>query len=241
MKKFSILLYLGAIILVAGCGHTNELANFDLNSKTFYFEDSIAPGAKKVKVDFDSPLTVNVDVNSGKTNVLGGIFSAVAAVGSAIVSSTTKTKLENAIDASTMALYVSDGIEKTLTRYYNIKSVETLGDNPEYIVETILDKIQLGSTKEGVGVLVEATSRIIDKKLATIVWEKSNKNIIPVHETKALNNTKTDKRINAVVSAAQLADLSEEEIQSIVYEAAEGAGKLIAETLRDDISDIRTN
>jgi len=164
MKKTTQLIYFTIILLFAGCGHTNELVKFNLNNKTFYFEDSVAPDAQKVKVDFNSPLKVNVNLNTGKTKTLGGLFSAISAVGSAIISSKTKDKLENALSGSKMASYVSSGIEKTLTQFYNIKNVGSLNNNPMFIVETELTKIQIGSTKDGVGVLVNAKSRIMDKK-----------------------------------------------------------------------------
>lgn len=241
LKKIIISFVYTLLLLFTGCGHTNELANYDLQSKTFHFEDGIAGGAQQVAVDFTTPLGTKKSLfSSGGFSAALDVAEAIGSVASAIVSSETSEKLRNAIDMNEMAYYVSEGIENTLVRYYDIQSVESVSEQPMFIVETILTKCQLGSNETGVGVLVEATSRIIDRATATIVWEYEGSNVVPIKES-AHSFDRTVNTVSSVIGAAQLANLSEEEIQASVYDAAAGAGALIAEVLREDISELRSN
>ena len=243
MRNIIIVFCLSSAFILTGCGHTNELAKYDLTSKAFYFEDAVAPGAQQVNVDFSSPLESKVGVGkSENVSAWLDIAGAVTSIVSAVVSSETQEKLESAIDMNEVAYYVSQGIEEALARYYTVQSVESLQDNPEFIVETILISCQLGSSDKGVSILVEASSRIIDRKTATIVWEYSDSNVVPVTETGSSYTDPTGvSSALSVISAAQLADLSEKEIQAGVYNAAAGAGAMIAEVLREDIAEIRGN
>lgn len=240
MKKILIPLVTLMVLLFTGCGHTNELANYDLQSKTFHFEDGIAGGAQQVNVDFTTPLGTKKSLfSSGGFSAALDVAEAVSSIASAVVSSETNEKLRNAIDMNEMAYYVSEGIEKTLVRYYDIQGVESVTEQPMFIVETTLTKCQLGSNETGVGVLVEATSRIIDRTTATVVWEYEGSNVVPIKES-AHSFDRTINTVSSVIGAAQLANLSEEEIQASVYDAGAGAGALIAEVLREDIAEIRS-
>lgn len=241
MKKTLVFISVLTVLMLTGCGHTNELANYDLQSKTFHFEDGIAGGAQQVNVDFSSPLGAEKSLfSSGGFSAALDVAEAVSSVASAIVSSETNEKLRNAIDMNEMAYNVSEGIEKTLVRYYDIQGVESISEQPMFIVETTLTKCQLGSNETGVGVLVEATSRIIDRTTATVVWEYEGSNVVPIKES-AHSFDRTINTVSSVIGAAQLANLSEEEIKASVYDAAAGAGALIAEVLREDIAEVRSN
>lgn len=146
LKKIIIPFALVIIFLFTGCGHTNELANYDLQSKTFHFEDGVAGGSQQVAVGFTTPLGTKKSLfSSGGLSAALDVAEAVSSVASAIVSSKTSKKLRNAVDMNEMAYYVSEGIEKTLARYYDIQSVESISEQPMFIVETILTKCQLGS------------------------------------------------------------------------------------------------
>lgn len=240
MKKILIPLVTLMVLLFTGCGHTNELANYDLQSKTFHFEDGVSGGAQQVSVDFSTPLGTEKSLfSSGGFSAALDVAEAVSSIASAVVSSETNEKLRNAIDMNEMAYYVSEGIEKTLVRYYNIQGVESVTEQPMFIVETTLTKCQLGSNETGVGILVEATSRIIDRTTATVVWEYEGSNVVPIKES-AHSFDRAVNTVSSVIGAAQLANLSEEEIQASVYDAAAGAGALIAEVLREDIAEIRS-
>ncbi len=240
MKQILYVLFIMTIILFTGCGHTNELAKYDLHSKSFYFEDAVASGAQEVNVDFTTPLGTEKNIySSGGFSAAVDVAEVIGSVASAVISSETESKLENVIDVSKMAYYVSEGMERTLTRYYDIQSVESQSSDPMFIVETTLTKCKLGSSERGVSILVEATSRIIDRNTATIVWEYNGDNIVPISTTTG-SLDRTTNAVSSIVSAAQLADLSEEEFETAVYDAAEGVGALIAEVLREDISEIRS-
>ncbi len=239
LKKIIIPFASVLIFLFTGCGHTNELANYDLQSKTFHFEDGVAGGAQQVQVDFTTPLGTKKSLfQSGGFSAALDVAEAVGSVVSAVVSSETAEKLVNSVDPAQMAYYVSEGIERTLTRFYDIKSVESQDEAPMFIVETVLTKCKLGSSDLGVSILVEATSRIIDRKTAKIVWEYEGTNIVPIRKSTG-SFDRTTNTVASVIGAAQLATLSEEEIQNSVYDAAAGAGALIAEVLREDISKTR--
>jgi hypothetical protein len=240
MKKLLVPLFTVALLIFTGCGHTNELANYNLQSQTFLFEYGVASGAQQVSVDFTTPLgTEKTLFSKGGFSAALDIAEAVGTAVSAIVSAETTEKLVNAIDVNEMAYYTSEGIENTLSRFYDIKSAASAEEPYNFIVETILTRCQLGSNETGVGVLVEATTRIIDKESANIVWEYEGENVVPLREG-AYSFDRTVNTVSSVIGAAQLAGLSEEEIKASVDAAAAGVGALIAETLREDISEVRS-
>ena len=230
------------LVFFSGCGHTNELAKYDLQSKSFHFVDGVAAGAQRVSVDFTTPLGTEKSLfSSGGFSAAVDVAEAVSSVASAVISADASEKLENAVNVSEMAYYVSEGIERTLTTYYDIRGVESEDEQSMFIVETVLTDCALGSNESGVGILVEASSRIIDRTTATVVWEYEGTNVVPVRESGGRSFDRTVNTVSSVIGAAQLADLSEEEIQKRVYDAAAGAGALIAEQLREDIAEVRAN
>ena len=241
MKKALVLISVFSVLIFTGCGHTNELAKYDLQSKTFYFEDGVASDAQSVSVNFTTPLgTEKSFFSSGGFSAALDVAEAVSSVASAVISADATQKLERAVDVNEMAYYVSEGMEKALVRYYDIQGVESQNESM-FIVETILTKCQLGSNETGVGILVEATSRIIDRQTATVVWEYEGTNVVPIRESGGYSIDRTVNTVSSVIGAAQLVDLSEEEIRTRVYNAASGAGAQIAEVLREDISEVRSN
>lgn len=228
------------LVFLAGCGHTNELAKYDLQSKTFHFEDGVAGGAQQVAVNFSTPLGTETELfSSGGFSAAFDAVEAVSSIVSAAVSAETVEKLRGAVDMNEMAYYVSEGMERTLTNFYDIRGVESEIEQSMFIVQTTLTKCQLGSNESGVGVYVEATSRIIDRATANIVWEYEGGHVVPIREGSA-SFDQTVNTVSSVIGAAQLANLSEEEIQESVYNAASGAGALIAEQLREDIAEVRS-
>ncbi len=230
-----------ALVFLTSCGHTNELANYDLKSKTFHFEDGVAGGAQQVAIDFSTPLGTGTELfSSGGFSAAFDAVEAVSSIASAALSADVVEKLRDAVDMNEMAYYVSEGMERTLTNFYDIRGVESDDEQSMFIVETILTKCQLGSNESGVGVYVEATSRIIDRTTANIVWEYEGANVVPIREGSS-SFDQTVNTVSSVIGAAQLANLSKEEIQASVYDAASGAGALIAEQLREDIAEVRTN
>lgn len=241
MKKILLLALISLLLFFTGCGHTNELAKYDLQSQTFLFEYGVSSGAQRVSVDFTTPLgTKKTLFDNGNFSAAFDIAEAVGSVVSAVVSSETNDKLVNAVDVSEMARYTSDGMENTLARYYGIHTVTSLHEPHKFIVETILTNCRLGSNETGVGVLVEANTRIIDKETAKIIWEYDDANVVPLREG-SNSFDQTTNVVSSVIGAAQLATLSEEEIRRSADEAAAGVGSLIADRLREDISELRSN
>ncbi len=228
MRNYLLLIVFGGSLFLFGCAHTNELAKYDLSGKKIMFNESIQPKARKIEV--------TTAESYGKKDK-NSLLSTITSIGTSILNSDSRSKLENAVDTDSLVYHVSDGMKYALETYLSIKPVKDLNENPQFIVETNLKSCKLVSSQYGVNVKVTALSRIVDRNTGKLVWENSESESVPVGAQDYSGTGSDSKSIDKVFTAVQLAALSPKEIDSKVYQAAEEVGRMMSETLRKDISE----
>jgi hypothetical protein len=86
---------------------------------------------------------------------------------------------------------------------------------------------------------VRAKSRMIDRKTGSIIWDDAESHTVPLtHTFGAAFAPKAVSSAASIYNAVELLSLSEEEIRSVIDQAAAQAGREIAETLREDIAEM---
>ncbi len=226
MKKLFIPLLFITAIYFAGCAHTNELAKYNLTGKNMLFSNHVSANARELQF-------VNSD-QSEKGKGKSDLLSAIASIGSDILSETSKNKIANAVSTDSIANYVSSGLKNALITFENIKPVNSMDANPQFVTETTIEQCQMIVGTDHVSISVQASSRIIDRNSGNIVWDDNETETIPVEENYS-GNKDNSQTLNKVLGAVQLASLSEKEIQRIVNQAAINAGRQIGETFRKDV------
>ena len=207
-----------------GCGHTNDLANYEVRGKGMLFQNHVAPEARQIKIEFsESP---------GDKGIIGVITS----VGSEIISAENKRKLINSVDTRLLAVSIANGFQKAVETYLDVQTVESVDENPNFITDVTLEDCRLIASANGVQVNVRAAARFIDKRTGGLVWEYKETETVPLRNNAPLPDRELNK-IGNVFSAMQLANMSEEELNNAVSAAAEEVGNMIGETLRQDIAD----
>ena len=228
MKYFSLFFsLLLAGILISGCSHTNELAKYNINGQGMLFNDQTSGDAASLQI-----VNSTTGQNKEEKKDLGSVL---ASIGSDILSETSKQKIIDAVKTDSMASYVSEGLKNALVTYLSVKPVESVNDNPQFIVETTLTSCKLLTSQSGVSVQVEATARIIDRTTGAIVWDDSETETVPIRSNGNYADQDKNQTLNKVLGAVQLASLSETEIQNVVNQASKSAGRLMGDTLREDI------
>ncbi len=225
MKKLYLLsFFITSILILAGCGHTNELAKYNLKDQGVLFRNSVSPDAAVIEIVSENP--------SGKKNDKD-ILSVIASVGSEILNETSKSKIRKAVSTDSVADNVSAGLKEALLLYLEIKPVDSINDNPKFIVETTINQCKLINRSSGAFVSVSAESQIIDRATGKVVWDDSESETVPVTMNRNNIGGNSDK-IENVLNAIQLSSLSEKQIQRVVNNASKSAGNLMGNTLRED-------
>ena len=161
------------------------------------------------------------------------LISVIASVGSDILNETSISKIQNAVSTDSVAENVSAGLKEAMLAYLSIRPVESINDNPRFIVETTVSECKLINRSSGAYVNVRAQSQIIDRETGKIVWDNDESDTVPVKKNSNNIQGNSDK-IENVLNAIQLSSLSEKEIQRVVNNASKNAGNLMGNTLRED-------
>ncbi len=227
-RRFLLALALIPFALLAGaCGHTNKLARYDVMGKSALFRSSSTSDAASGISLIESP--------SKNT-----VTEVIAAVGSVIVGDQARRKLERAINGDSIAHAISQGIRTSTADYLNMRPVESIANDPDFIVETELTECRIVSSSAGIALRVEGNSRVVDRRSGGIVWEDSESHTIPLsHTYLAAFGPKVVSSGMSIFNAVQLLNLSEEDIRSVVENASLDAGREIGETLREDVADMK--
>ena len=231
MKILFLSLLFLAVLVLAGCAHTNELAKYDLTGKGMLFSNHVSANARRLQFVNYTP----DEKDKGKKDLL----STIASIGSNILSETSKSKIADAVSTDSIANYVSAGLENVLITFENIKPVKSMDNNPQFVTETTIDQCQMVVGTEHVSISVQASSRIIDRNSGNIIWDDNETETVPVEENYS-NDKDNSHTLNKVLGAVQFASLSKTEIQTIVNQAAVNAGKQIGETFRKDVVKLRS-
>lgn len=219
-----LLFVLPLLLLGIGCGHTNNLARYKIGGRTAYFR-TLVTGSAGSSISVDNP-----------SDHWAGDIAAI--VGSIVLSDQASDKLARAINADSIALALGQGVEQSTIDYFDLHPVASLGDGPEYLVETELTEYRLISTAEGISAQVCGTSRIVHRASGAIVWEDSENRTVPLTVTTPSGDGTEARSASSATNATLLLSLEENELRRIINDAALTVGREIGDTLRDDLAEL---
>lgn len=226
MKKFTLIISLFAlVVLLTSCGSTSNLSKYDLDSKTFYFEENVTSPETSVRI-----YTSNEHHKDG--NIFTDMVEIAKTIGTSVITAETQKKVQNSVNNTQIAKTIADGMENTLNKYLRIKPTRTLDDEAKFIVTTSLEECSLVSNNYGVYMQAKANVQIVDRATGGIVWEN---NETRSSQLRYSENTKIKtKSVTGFIQMAELAMLSDEEISTAIYGATKEIGKQMGETFRED-------
>lgn len=226
--RFVFLALAATTTLFIGCGHTNNLAKYNVAGKTALFRVYSSTTGSSFAV-VESPDNDNV------------IADIAAALGSGIMSDQARKKLQNAAQPDSITAAVAKGMWSAATDYLGLRPVDNIADDPDLIVETELTEFKLVSGSGGIVARVKAKSRIIDRRTGGLVWDNSESHNIALSNTlPGLFGPDVVQTGVGVFNAIQLLNMSEEDIRTVLNAAAETAGREIGETLREDVAEMHS-
>jgi hypothetical protein len=209
-------------LLVAACCHTNSLSDYTWNGDKLLFTYSVEPGATSVRLNINSP---------APTNAVADILTGA---GSDILSNEAQKKLDGAVRPDGIAASVTAGIEKVLTTQLMVKA-GTRAENPDFIVETLLEECSIFSGSTGLGLHIKAQTEIIHRPSGRRVWRDCMSEDAVIRHTPLggipLPGVGTAA---SLYNAAEFFKLSEKEIQDHILAAAEETGRQLGQSLRED-------
>jgi uncharacterized small protein (DUF1192 family) len=226
LKKMNPFVILIAAVLLYSCGSTNNLSDYKLNEETVFFDEIVAMTSAQVEIVHNN----NNKTDKSDLDVLGDI---AASIGKAVLTSGAEEKLRNAAKPRLVVEDISYGVEQALVKYLMIKPTKVLDMDARFIVNTTLEELKILSTTNGVYMRCKATVSITDRQTGGLVWENTEAENVPIRKTYGSSNATAA----TIAQAADLASLSEEEMEQAVESASNEVGRLMAETLRKDISE----
>ncbi len=217
-------------LLFINCSHTNELAKFNLLSKTVLFKYYSNSDLTRVHVSID-------DEHFYKDDPFTVILTDI---GESYAESEIREKLQRALNPDSISFSISKGIEEGLITYYEMKTADTLSDKPDYIVETRFERFRLSSNNIGVFANIDSRVMIIDRKTAKTVWENHESSHVPIYDVViSYTGSRTMRTTKSIINAIRLMQMTEEEIAIAVNISAAEVGKQQSDQLREDIADSR--
>ena len=225
MKKLYFFLLAAISVLLYSCGSTNNLADYDLRQQTIFFDEIVAMTSAQVEI-------VHSNNKQAKTelDVLGEIATSI---GKAVLTNETEAKLREAARPRLVVDDISNGVENALVKYLMVVPSRTLDMDAKFVVTTTLEELKILSTTGGVYMRCKATVTITDRQSGGLVWENTEAENVPIRRSySSSNNTAA-----TIAQAADLASLSQEEMEQAVESASNEVGRLMTETLRQDINE----
>jgi|WetSurMetagenome_2_1015567.scaffolds.fasta_scaffold142094_2 hypothetical protein len=224
-KIYYLLFFIIFSFLSLNCTHVNELYKYDLSSGTFYFKYYVNPKVSQVDVELN---------NYEYGNKLPLII--LTEIGESYLGNAVKEKLNRAIKPDSITKLISDGIKEGLITYYNIIPVDSLGDEPDYIVETQLNGFTLTSNSNGVYANIDTKIFIISQGNAGTAWESGMCSSYPIQDILlGYSSSPWVRTAGGVINAVRLMQMTEEEIKAAINATVLEASKDQTERLREDI------
>ncbi len=225
MKKLNLVLLVVVAIFLYSCGSTNNLSDYKLKQQTIFFDEIIVMTSAQVEIIHNNNNKGNSDLE-----VLGEIATSL---GKAVLTSETENKLREAAKPRLVVEDISYGVEQALVKYLMVEPTKTLDMDAKFVVTTTLEELKILSTTNGIYMRCKATVSITDRQSGGLVWENCEAENVPIRRNSVSSNTTAA----TIAQAADLATLSEKEMEQAVESASNEVGRLMAETLRKDISD----
>lgn len=235
MKTKILIIFLLSLFLAA-CAHTNKLENYNLKAKKVLFDDRVSANARQLEITTKSSYNKKDDEKEKEKD--NEFLEQLAGILAGGFSESTKDDIVDAVDTESLIAHISEGMKNTLTKYLNVEIVNSMYEEPDYIVENSLERCKLNVSKSSTTIYVSAESRILDLKSGDVVWDNTESKSIPLSGIISVGNKKFDSQIEAdLFLLGQLASLPKEEVNNKIGLAAEEVGRDMGETLREDIAE----
>jgi hypothetical protein len=226
MKRLLFLPALPLVLLLAACGHTNQLAKYNVKGQTATFRAFASGSAASSEVRIENP-----DMGSGFGLLQKAVASATDDEGF--------KKLQRATNGDSIASAVGEGVRQSMVDYLTIKPVANGATESNLIVETEVTDYSLIASSSGTSVHVLAKARVIDRKSGEVIWEDLKSHTVPLSDsyfaTTIGGNVATGM---SIANIAKLYALSEEQMRTVIHDAARDAGKEIGDVLREDVAEL---
>jgi len=234
--KLKLLVFLIGILIINACSSVNNLKDYDLVGKTFYFDEVIGKNANQIIIS-DNYNYSNEQNKSNTDKALDIIGNIGTAIGKSLTESEVREKIERNSNPKDIVNSVSKGIEKTLIQYLNIKIEDNLQGEYDYIVTTTLEEVALRSGTYGTYINVEVLCTITSRKDGKIVWQQSESESVTLRGQSA--SSSDSKILKDISQIAALASLTDAEIKTAIENASLEVGRNIANDLREDLSNVK--
>ncbi len=222
------LIFLFILTGLLGCAHTNYIKDYNMSGKKYMFKQYVN----------GNNTGAWIDLSTGSYSDKGGWVSVILTeIGEGFAEGKVREKLERTLKADSITKSISDGVKEGLKTYYLIETVDSLSQNPDYIVETRFNKITFSSDAYGISANMRASVRMIDRKSAKTVWENSESYRLPIKDVYISYVGGPYVRTGAsVVNLVRLLEMTDDEIKYAINELAKEVGFRHTETLREDIA-----
>lgn len=229
MSKITFSLF--AVVLIAGCARTNELANYNVRGSNLIIREHVAYEARTIQFEEISSSSTKKDNEESVSDVI----EAIAEISSGILSSEARQKLQQAVDTESMVSYISASLAETFDTYLDMKIVESMDEDPAFITEVTLNSCKLILSSSSMSVYAKASAEVFDRSTGNLVWENSESETIPLEDMtgKGVNEKTVEKFLNAL----KLNTLKPEELNAVLGNAVSEIGYEMGSTLRNDISE----
>jgi len=212
-----------AAFFLFGCGHTNNLAKYNVRSQSYFYRHGVSYGAA----------SVNASLNSIDTSAAA---QAQTSITSNITNTQLQSKLSRAAHPDQIESFLSRGMEDAVKTYLNATSASSV-NSAAFIVETQLKTYQLNSSATNVSAAVSGCSRIIERKSGAVIWEDCETKNIPLHNVQVIGGDAAGA-VASIANAAELLAMSDEDLRQVINQAAQEAGSQLGETLREDVANM---
>ena len=224
--KYHLLFLIILFFFSLNCTHVNELYKYDFSSRLCYFKYYANP--KISSADFQ------LSDYSYSNNFLFGII--LESIGESYLENGVREKLKKAIQPDSITLTISEGIKEGLMTYYDIVPVDSISDEPDFIVETQLNGFSLSSNTYGIYANIDSRVSIISRQNAGTAWESDVCSSYPVRDIVTGYSTNPWIRTTGgVINAVRLMQMTEEEIKECINVTVQDVSKEQTERLRQDI------
>lgn len=224
LQQLRILSFFVITAAFIGCGHTNELARYDMSEKKVFFQYRAAADA----VDADAFIS---------TPTVNPLVDIISAVGSGIATDAAKGKLDRALSPDTLALHLATAIQGNAMTMLRMVPAASMDENPDFVFETTLDNYTVSTDQTAIMISVTGTSALYDRTTGECIWEYDASKTIAVSESyySVLLPSEFQTAIGAF-NAVKLLEMSEADLRKIFSGAAEEAGRLMGQELRENYS-----
>jgi hypothetical protein len=214
------------MLLLAACGHTNQLAKYNVKGETAAFRSFASGTAANSEVRVENP-----DMGAGFGLLQKAVSSASDDEGF--------KKLQRATNGDSIAAAVSMGVRQAMIDYLAVKPVASGSTESSLIVETEVTDYKLIASSSGTSVNVMAKARVIDRKSGDVIWENEENRTVPMSDSYFATFAGGSVAPGmSIANTARLYALSEEQMRAAIHGAARDAGKEIGNVLREDVAAI---